>query len=535
LIDILGQENQMRAKLRFAPTHLSFMSVLKLSLGGAALLGLFEGLPQLASAEHVVDETESLDWAPPAIRHAQDMKVYKDTDSGSDSPPNVIRRLEIDADPTGRVGTYQPGDPTFTSGNAFFQSLGTNGRSCFTCHRPENGWTVSAASVRQRFAASSGGDPIFRLVDGATCPTAKVKTIGDKQQAYKLLIDKGLIRIGLPMPANAQFEVTKVDDPYRCTTKPATGLTSKTSGIVSVYRRPLPSTNLGFLTTIMWDGREPSLENQSIDATLGHAQAEQPPTSSQQGQIVDFETGIFTAQIFDNQAHDLHADGANGGPLALPQQLAEFFVGTNDPVGLNPTGAPFDPDIFDLYTSPMWQGLQDRDGDHEGVAADRRSIARGERVFNTTPISITGVAGLNDVLATPSIAGFCGTCHDTPDVGNHSVRAPLNIGVANAGANSPPGLDISGLPVFTLKCTKGPMAGQTFVVTDPGRALISGNCADIGKVKGPILRGLASRAPYFHNGSAATLLDVVNFYDQRFGIGFADQEKQDLVNFLNAL
>jgi cytochrome c peroxidase len=89
--------------------------------------------------------------------------------------------------------------------------------------------------------------------------------------------------------------------------------------------------------------------------------------------------------------------------------------------------------------------------------------------------------------------------------------------------------------VFTLTCTQGPLAGQTFTVTDPGRALISGKCEDIGKVKGPILRGLAARAPYFHNGSATTLLDVVNFYDQRFGIGFTKQQKSDLVNFLNAL
>jgi cytochrome c peroxidase len=122
-------------------------------------------------------------------------------------------------------------------------------------------------------------------------------------------------------------------------------------------------------------------------------------------------------------------------------------------------------------------------------------------------------------------------------VGDHSVKAPLNIGVANAGANSPPALDISGLPVFTLKCTEptDPLVGKIFTVTDPGRALISGKCEDIGKVKGPILRGLAARAPYFHNGSAATLLDVVNFYDQRFGIGFTAQQKSDLVNFLNAL
>jgi cytochrome c peroxidase len=72
-------------------------------------------------------------------------------------------------------------------------------------------------------------------------------------------------------------------------------------------------------------------------------------------------------------------------------------------------------------------------------------------------------------------------------------------------------------------------------VTDPGRALITGQYADIGKLKGPILRGLAARAPYFHNGSAGTLQDLVEFYDQRFSIGFTDQQKADLVAFLNSL
>ena len=103
--------------------------------------------------------------------------------------------------------------------------------------------------------------------------------------------------------------------------------------------------------------------------------------------------------------------------------------------------------------------------------------------------------------------------------------------MADANPN-PPALDVSGLPVFTLRCFAGPLAGQTFYVTDSGRALISGNCVDIGKTKGPILRGLAARAPYFHNGSGTTLMDAVNFYDTRFGIGFTNQEKEDLVNFL---
>jgi cytochrome c peroxidase len=167
-----------------------------------------------------------------------------------------------------------------------------------------------------------------------------------------------------------------------------------------------------------------------------------------------------------------------------------------------------------------------------GSTAAQAAIARGEQVFNSVPISITGVAGLNDVLNQPTISGFCGTCHDTPNAGDHSVQAPLNIGVADVRAASPPVLDISGLPVFTVACIAGPLAGQTFQVTDIGRAMISGNCADIGKVKGPILRGLAGRAPYFHNGSATTLADAVEFYNQSFNIGLTAPQESDLVAFL---
>jgi cytochrome c peroxidase len=71
--------------------------------------------------------------------------------------------------------------------------------------------------------------------------------------------------------------------------------------------------------------------------------------------------------------------------------------------------------------------------------------------------------------------------------------------------------------------------------TDPGRALVTGRWKDIGRFKGPILRGLAARAPYFHNGSAGTLADVVAFYDSRFALGLTAFEKSDLVAFLRTL
>jgi cytochrome c peroxidase len=481
------------------------------------------------------------------IAHAQKMRrLFPEIGRDKQATPFFIPQLEIDGDPSGAIATFQPKGSTLTAKSAFFQDLGTNGRTCFTCHQPGDGWSLSAQHARDRFYANSN-DPLFRLVDGATCPSDEVSTQRAKRKAYRLLLEKGLIRIGLPMPsAGLEFQITDVNDPYGCNTDPTTGLTGSTTGTVSVYRRPLPAANLGFLSAIMWDGREPSLFSQAIDATLGHAQGAAAPNPEQQQQIVTFEgctqadtpalcantpagTGIFTAQIFDDDAQFLFSNGANGGPISLSQQAAKFFLGVNDPLGQNPTGAAFSPEIFDLYSN--WSNRRG----HTPKSERRQTIARGEELFNSTKINITGVAGLNDVLNQPSIPGFCGTCHDTPNIGNHSVKAPLNIGVANAGADSPPALDISGLPVFTIWCTSGPLAGQTFEVTDPGRALITGKCADIGKVKGPILRGLAARAPYFHNGSAATLADVVEFYNQRFDIGFTDQERADLVAFLSAL
>jgi hypothetical protein len=533
-----------------------FARSLRNDLGrSAAIAALSTFLGGVSSAQAGANDPANYAWQAGAIHHAQKMRRYADVDRGEQPTPPVIPRFGEHLDPSGRIATLQPGGPTLTAQNAFFGNLGTNGRTCLSCHQPQDGWSISAANVQDRFSRSHGTDPIFRLVDGATCPSDDVSSIDAKLLSYGLLLKKGLIRIGLPIPANTEFQVVSVDDPYNCNTNPATGLTSPTTGIVSIYRRPLPATNLGFLSAIMWDGREPSLLSQAMDATLGHEQADAAPNAVQQQQIVDFESGIFTAQIFDNEAGPLDADGATGGPDSLPKQLAEFFIGINDPFGSNPQGTPFTSQVFDVYKA--WENIGDpggavspftsvpiqakvpppvtNTGDPGELSSYRRSVAHGEYLFNNTPINITNVAGLNDVLRQPSISGFCGTCHDTPNVGNHSVGGPLNIGVADAGANAPPGLDISDLPVFTLQCMNGPLAGQTFVVTDPGRALISGKCEDIGKVKGPILRGLAGRAPYFHNGSAATLLDVINFYDERFGIGFTDEDKRDLVAFLQSL
>jgi len=178
--------------------------------------------PDVAAAQHlgIADRTETQEWASPAIKHALQMRKFKDSDHGPQSTPNTISRFFADEDPSGQIATFQPGGATSTANNAFFQDLGTNGRTCFTCHQPQNGWTISASGVHDRFEDGKGTDPLFRLVDGATCSTDDVSTIGAKRKAYKLLITKGLIRVFLRLPSPLQFEVVHVDDPYNCTTNP---------------------------------------------------------------------------------------------------------------------------------------------------------------------------------------------------------------------------------------------------------------------------------------------------------------------------
>jgi cytochrome c peroxidase len=442
--------------------------------------------------------------------------------------------------PSGFAATYSTAGSIDTK-NPFFQSLGTNGRSCATCHQQSEGWTVTPVGIRARFHATGGTDPIFRLNDGANSPNADVSTIAARYMAYSMLLNKGLIRVGIGMPANAEFELVKVEDPY--------GFASAKE--LSLFRRPLPTTNLKFLSTVMWDARETfkdanstdcilgtsncfaslhfNLSDQSNSATQGHAQAPQPLTQTQREAIVAFEMTLFTAQIFDHDAKRLTAHGAKGGPKHASHQ--PFYFGINDVVdGDYRTHAPFNPNVFTLYVAwnraHVGNEADDDERDERNVARARQAVARGEALFNSKPINITGVKGLNDDLRVPTLRGTCTTCHDTPGAGNHSIPAPLDIGLTDARRRT------SDMPLYTLKNIQ---TGEVMQTTDPGRALHTGKWKDIGRFKGPILRALAARAPYFHNGMAKDLDEAVDFYNTRFGISFTDDEKTDLVAFLKTL
>jgi hypothetical protein len=474
-------------------------------------------------------------------------------DSGGAGPQDT----QLFFDGTGIIGTLDVNGPVNEQG-AFFQSLGTNGRSCATCHVASQAMGLSAAAIQLRFAQTQGRDPLFAAVDGANCPSGRTGIAAD----HSLLLQHGLIRVFLTLPANAQFSISVVHDPYGCAMIPGA---AGGQPVISVYRRPLPTTNLNFLSTIMFDGREThvplndgqtflanlnaDLTQQAIDATTTHAQAAQPPTAGQLADIVGFELGLFSAQVYDADAGSLNAQGAQGGLVNLAAE--QYYPGINDSLGADPTGAAFNPVSMTLFSA--WSNLYAQNGNFIEAYGDaaRRKIAAGAALFDSAPVQISNVRGLNDnaALGRPStFAGTCTTCHDTPNIGNHSFPLPLDIGTSHSvlpsvepDPNIAAGLaelSMPNLPVYLISGCPNPFnPGQveSFYTSDPGKALISGLCSDFNRGKGPILRGLAARAPYFHNGAAADLSELVNFYNQRFQMNLTEEQKQDLIAFLNSL
>jgi hypothetical protein len=376
----------------------------------------------------------------------------------------------------------------------FFEPLGVNGRACVTCHQPSNAMSVSAEALRKRWSETQGKDPVFAAIDGSNCPGLPQEEMG----SHSLLLGRGLFRIELPVPRGAEFRIEVVRDPAGCN--------RGVEGAVSVYRRPRVAANLNSLVAgpdgvrFMADGREPSLESQAATAIRVHEQRSGVVPAELLRKIVEFETQVFVGQSADIRGGLLNE---KEGPGALgPQNLATGKAGALG--GDLRVG-------FDVWRL--------KEGGDSGVQREfRASVARGSDLFLAREFRMGGKART------------CASCHAGGgerwmDIGTTNMRA----------ADSHTG----DLPVFRVTCDGAaaahPVWGRVIYTQDPGRAMISGKCADVGSVTMPQFRGLAARAPYFSNGSAASVGDVVEFYDRRFGMGYSEGEKRDLVNFLRVL
>ena len=455
----------------------------------------------------------------------------------------------------GTLGVLNASGPVNTEGHPFFVPLGTNGRACVNCHQPAWGMSVSAAGLTERWHTSDGKDPVFAAFDGSNCPNLPQ----EKESSHSLLLKRGLFRIPLAWPPKntdgsaktVEFKIEVMRDPTGCNTSAEYGLHSA-NPTVSVYRRPRPAANLKYVVSggtpivlktgmladldpdtgkpvsmnLMSDAREATLKTQAISAIMGHEQARVSPTRQQLDRIIEFESQVYVAQA----AHIFGGPLAEaGGPPALGvaalRDHKAGVLGDND----------YDP-VFGMFNS--WK---------KGNDYYRASVARGADIFMYRQFWIRDTAHINSIGLGNPLKRTCATCHNAQMTGQDLSAGWVDVGTntfptwtePSTWAEASPGKDSIDLPVFKITCSRDadphPYLGRVIYTTDPGRALISGRCADVGSIVMQQLRGLAARAPYFANGSAKTMREVVDFYDRRYDMKLSDQEKEDLVNFLEVL
>ncbi|MEO8098242.1 MAG: hypothetical protein ABI811_11125 [Acidobacteriota bacterium] len=449
---------------------------------------------------------------------------------------------------TGTLGVINASGPVDTGDHPFFTPLGTNGRACVNCHQPTYGMSVSAASLDERWRVTGGKDPVFAAFDGSNCPNLPQS----QAASHSLLIRRGLYRIPLAWPPKnadgsakpVEFTIDVVQDPTGCNTSSEYGLKSATP-TVSVFRRPRPVANLKYVVSggrtivlktggladvdpetgaavgmnLMSDAREATLQTQAMSAVMGHEQARVAPTKAQIEKIVEYESQVYAAQLTHLFGGELVS---RSGPAALgPAALRDHrpgVLGDND----------YSP-VFEFFNT--W-----KEAGHY-----KASIARGADLFMNRQFWLRDAAHINSIGLGNPLKRTCATCHNAQMTGQDLSAGWVDVGTTNFPTWTQPATwtESSELPVFKITCSKDadphPYLGRVIYTTDPGRALISGRCVDVGSIVMQQLRGLSARAPYFANGSARNLREVVDFYDRRFDMKLSETEKDDLVNFLGVL
>ena len=389
-----------------------------------------------------------------------------------DSLPNNLPH----PNPGGKSATFSTQGEVNLTGE-YFQAQGTNGRSCVSCHLPEEAWSITPATLQDLFDQTGGNHPIFNTLD-ANNDAMDVSTPEARLAAYSMMLSRGVFRRGGAPRANSEWELIAVDDPH--------GFANL--GRLVHWRRVMPTINFEQGSFIVnWDGGNTI----GIDQVAGlRSQAARNIIGAQQGQpappeviedIVNFEKSLSTAQLIVPGVGRLDSDGAKGGPEELSRM--EKHLGRFD--------------LFDAWI------------DHSNPR--RAQIARGQELFNN---------------ARNANGGTCNGCHSSANNGTNFDNRLFDIRTASKEVRP------TEFPLYTFR---NRATGDIRQLTDAGRGNITGLWADLGKFKTPTIRALAARAPYFHNGIAPTLTDVVLHYERHLGFTFTDQERADLVAFLNAL
>lgn len=448
----------------------------------------------------------------------------------------------------GTLRTLTLDGPLKTAGHPFFEPLGKDGRACVTCHQPADAMSLSVESVRRQWERTSGKDPLFAASDGSNCPTLPQ----GERASHSLLLDRGLIRIERPWPVTSfngkpvrpDFTIEVVRDPNGCNSGPDYG---PQAGRISVYRRPRPVANMKYLLAVgfpfdpkqgyalpldpddgkpqsgnlMADNRAGNLRLQMEDAAATHLQMLTGLSPAQRKQLQDFELRIYTAMQVSKTGGPVDTTGAKAGPARLRD---------SEPGALGSIGQP----VWSEFAG--WEKISAADAASltPDQLAFRQSVARGARVFREKTFLITDTAGINSRIGFGNpVRNSCVFCHNMSQMGNDVAPGQVDLGTTTLPFADP----WPDLPLFRVTCTGRPHPhyGKVIDTYDPGFALTSGKCADVGKITLQSMRGLSARAPYFSNGLAKDLRAVVDYYERRYAIGYTEQEKQDLVNLMSVL
>jgi hypothetical protein len=257
------------------------------------------------------------------------------------------------------------------------------------------------------------------------------------------------------------------------------------------------------------------------DAARTHLQMMGPLSAESIAALRSFELSLFTAQQIGQNGIELDSLGAHGGPATLRDSPA----GALGSIGVR---------VFSEFAA--WENISPEE--QASLTPEQRefrqSVARGARVFRDKTFLITDSSGINSPMGFGNpVRNSCVFCHNMTRMGNDVAPGQVDLGTTTMPFADPQ----PDLPLFRITCTgrPHPYYGRVILTHDPGFALTTGRCADVGKITLQSLRGLAARAPYFSNGSAETLGAVIDYYERRYNIGYTPQERQDLINLMSVL
>jgi cytochrome c peroxidase len=410
-------------------------------------------------------------WVVASHLNAENVRAGS-LDIESSIPNNYLFR-----NPGGKAATFSTQGSVDLTGE-YFQAQGTNGRSCASCHIAEEAWSINPGTLQHLFDETDGKHPVFHELDANNPDMIDENSTTEQRLAgYSMLLSRGVFRRGGTPRANSEWELIAVEDPH--------GFANL--GRLVQWRRAMPTINFALgSATVNWDGgnsvgtdQHAGLVNQARRNVTGGQQG--PPASDEViNDIVAFEESLSTAQLIVPGVGRLDDDGARGGPEALASmtKVAGRF------------------DLFDAWAN------------HENPR--RAQIARGQELFNNT-----NAGGRS-----------CSGCHNSANNGTNINNALFDVRTASSEARTPD------LPLYTFR---NRTTGEIRQLTDAGRGQVTGLWNDLGRFKTPTLRALAARAPYFHNGIAPTIESVIRHYEIHLGFVFTNEERADLVAFLNAL